>query len=75
MRSVLATAETHLLPGRANATWSASWKLPRPRWRASLEPPSTTSGIALSVATYRLVTVFVIPGPEPTITTPGCRLT
>jgi hypothetical protein len=31
----------------------------------------TTSGMQLSVATWRPVTVLIMPGPEPAMTTPG----
>ncbi len=60
-------------PGAAKATWSASWNPPTPRMAPKVLPPSTTSGIALAVATYIGVTVLVMPGPEPATTTPGLR--
>ena len=72
---MLSTSSVHLHAGRANARWSASWKPPRPRVGPNVDPPSTTSGIALSVATCIGVTAFVMPGPEPTTHTPGLRLT
>jgi hypothetical protein len=75
IRAALSICWTHLQPGRANATWSASWKPPSPRIIPYTEPPSTTSGIALSVATWSGVTALVIPGPEPTTNTPGLRRT
>ena len=71
MRAWLSTCVAHLQAGAANATWSASWKAPSPRWFPADEPPSTTSGIALSVATYIGVTAFVSAGPDPTTSTPG----
>ena len=71
MRSVLSTCPTHLQPGRAKASWSVSWKPPTPRVFEKADPPSTTSGIALSVATYMGVTALVRAGPEPTTRMPG----
>jgi hypothetical protein len=56
--------ERPLARGRANARWSASWNPPRPRMIPYAEPPSTTSGIALSVATCIGVTALVMPGPS-----------
>jgi hypothetical protein len=44
-----------------------------PRVLPNAEPPSTTSGIALSVATWRGVIALVVPGPEPVTRMPGSR--
>ena len=73
MRSVRSTCPVHLQPGRAKASWSASWKAPRPRVFPKADPPSTTSGMPPAVATCMGVTVFVMPGPEPATITPGLR--
>ena len=71
---VTSTRCAHFVAGSAKATWFVSWNAPRPSWPSAAEPPSTSNGIELSVATYIGVTVLVIAGPEPTTTTPALSL-
>ena len=74
MCSGVSTCCTHLHAGFAKAVWSVSWNVPVPRApTAAAEPPSTSSGIALSVATYIGVTVLVMAGPLAHTITPGLR--